>query len=108
MVTKKSLDNSENTAKETTNLQSESNELIERHTIENTPFTVIRQDKEWYVLMGKYRLTEALKTKDEAFASALDESWNRILQVIMIMIQDNEKQRLEKVTETINNLKINK
>lgn len=69
-------------------------ELIEYHEIKDTPFTIARQDKDWFVLMGKYRLTQNLQTKEEAIKEARSKSWIRIMQVINIMMidHDNEKQ----------------
>lgn len=67
-----------------------SKQIIEKIDIENTPFTAVKADQEWFIMMGKYRLTKGIKSKDEALAAGLDESWWRIMQVIQIMIDEHE------------------
>lgn len=89
-------------ANETTNNKSNSNEeLLEQIPVENTPFTVIRQEKDYFVVMGKYRLTEKLETKEQALEAALDESWFRLMQIMRIMIEEyaKEKKELELITK---------
>lgn len=80
-------------AVETRSKKSNSEELIEYHEIKDTPFTIARNGDEWFVLMGKYRLTEKLKDKAEATKEAKSMTWFRIMQVISIMITDNENEK---------------
>lgn len=80
------------TVNETDKPKSNSDQLLEKIEIENTPFTAIKVEDKWFLMMGKYRLTEAL-TKDEVLAASLDESWFRIMQVIKIMIEDHDKEK---------------
>lgn len=68
----------------------DSKQIVERIEIENTPFTAIKTGEEWHLTLGRYRLTQALKTKDEALAEGLNESWWRIMQIIQIMIDEHE------------------
>lgn len=68
----------------------QNHKLLEKIEVENTPFTIVRIDDKWFVTMGKYRLTKPLSNKDEALASALDESWWRIIQVQNIQIENHE------------------
>lgn len=75
------------------NKQSGNEQLIEYHPVKGTPFTVARQNKEWFVLMGKYRFTQDLKSRREATKEALKMNWERIMQVIQVMITDNEQQK---------------
>lgn len=75
-------------AKKTNN----SNSLIERVEIDGTPFTAIRNEEEWFLTMGKYRLTQAMKTLEEVKNDATNTDWFRIMQIIGIMIEEyNEK-----------------
>lgn len=67
-----------------------STELVEQIAVPNTPFTLNRIDQIWFVSMGKYRISEPLKTKDEAAENAESTDWFRILQVIKIMIEENK------------------
>lgn len=52
-----------------------------------TPFTIAREHEHWYVLMGKYRLSAPL-SKENALFDANNMTWDRILQVIGIMIKE--------------------
>lgn len=73
-------------------------QLIEYHKVEGTPFTIARNGKEWFVLMGKYRLTEDVKTRRNAMQNALKMTWDRMMQVMQIMITDelNEREQQSK------------
>lgn len=72
--------------------KSNSKQLVEYFPVDDTPFTVARNDQEWFVLMGKYRFTEALKTKKDAMRNARAITWTRILQVIQVMLEDNNNE----------------
>lgn len=71
------------------------NELMEKVEVKDTPFTAIRMDDKWFLTMGKYRLTEPRESLDAVMKDAEDASWWRILQVINIMIQENEKKPIK-------------
>lgn len=73
---------------ETTDNSNSNSELIERIQVENTPFTVIRQEEKWYVTLGMYRLTNDLENKEDAIADAQREDWERLMQVMGIMIEN--------------------
>jgi len=70
--------------------KSNGEELVQYYPVDDTPFTVAKNNEQWYVLMGKYRLTEALKTKAEATKNAKEMKWMRIMQVIHIMLEDDK------------------
>lgn len=72
----------------TNNNESTSNELIENEKIEKTPFSAVRVDNQWFLTMGKYRLTEQLQTKEQVLKDAERSDWDRVLQVIAIMIEE--------------------
>lgn len=68
------LPQTDNSAQEQLALQSgakdthkqNSSELIERHPVEDTPFTIIgHPDKGYFLAMGMHRLTDYCKTKQE-------------------------------------------
>lgn len=40
-------------------------ELIQRWRVYNTPFTIIKNEQGWFVVMGEYRLTEIFETENE-------------------------------------------
>jgi len=61
------------------------NELAELIPIEDTPFTVVRLDKQYFLSMGKYRLSELYNTYEEATQDIHTITWNRLVQVIAII-----------------------
>lgn len=65
-------------------------ELIKRTIIENTPFTIIEINEEYFITMGSYRISEKFKTLEEATEEANTINWNKIIQVISILM-DHEK-----------------
>lgn len=79
-------------AKKTDNSNSKSNQLIEHQPIKGTPFTAIKYENEWYLTMGKYRLTTGRKTLREVLKESKDASWERIMQIIQILIDEDKKQ----------------
>lgn len=78
----------------------DSKQMIETIGIENTPFTAVKTDGKWYLTMGRYRLEGPLETKDHVLAAGTDESWHRIMQVIMIMIEDHEQRKGKEPNQT--------
>lgn len=85
------LKKSEKYVNETTSLESNSKQLVEQTKIEGTPFTAIRIDEKYFLTLGKYRLTNQLTSLEECKLEAQDASWDRIMQVIQIMIEENNK-----------------
>lgn len=63
-------------------------ELMKRKNIENTPFTIITiENNEHFITLGKYRLSEKYETFEEAEQNANTIDWNKIMQIIGIMIE---------------------
>lgn len=67
-----------------------SSETIERENIENTPFTLIKVEEKWFGAMGKYRITEPSASKKEIETELKKVTWNRIVQVIQILIENQK------------------
>ena len=68
-------------------------QLVEYIEIEGTPFTAVKEGGSWFLVMGRYRLTEALTSKEEAIKEGANQTWWRIMQVVKIMIEDHEKNK---------------
>jgi hypothetical protein len=68
-------------------------QLVEYEQVKGTPFTAVKDGNKWYVLMGKYRLTEAMETKAEAVKDAEEITYFRIMQIFNIMMQDYQDQK---------------
>ncbi len=77
-------------AKEVDNKKS-SKELIVRKEVLNSPFTIITTEGRHFGVMGEYRITKE-KSSRKAVEKELEEmTWNRIVQVIMILGEMKEK-----------------
>ena len=59
--------------------------------IENTPFTMVKEGDVYFGIMGKHRLTENYTDREECRKALVERSWNRIIQVIGIMIGEVEE-----------------
>lgn len=64
--------------------------LFQQWEVDGGPFTVVKMDEKFFVTMGRYRVTQPMETKDEAFADAREINWHRIMQVVQIMIDENQ------------------
>lgn len=76
-----------------TDKQNLKSELVEIKPIEETPFTAVKAGENWFLALGKYRLTEPLPTEEACKEEAKDASWLRIMQIIKIMIQEHETEK---------------
>ncbi len=68
----------------------EGKELIERTEVEETPFVVITTEEGSFVGLGKYRVSEIFKNKEEALKDANNITWTKIIQLI-IAIKENKE-----------------
>lgn len=81
-------DTSTQNAREENNNELNSEQIIEREEVEDTPFMIVKQDEKWFVTLGKYRLTSALDSKEKAREEANKKGWTQIMQVVGIMIEE--------------------
>ena len=65
--------------------------LVEFKGVKETPFTLAKQNEEWYILLGKYRLSEGYETEKEAEKEAKRVCWNKIMQVISVIITEEKE-----------------
>lgn len=70
--------------------------LIERESIENSPFTVISIEGYHFGVMGDYRLTEKKNNKEEIIEELSKITWNRIIQIVMILDEVKNKLNIKK------------
>lgn len=66
----------------------EKEELLEQHKVQDTPFTIVKYGEQWFLTMGKYRLTEPSKSREIIEQQINDVSWDRIMQVMMVTIEE--------------------
>ncbi len=66
-------------------------ELLTREEIEGTPFNVIGTENGYFGCIGKYRITEVAESAEEIRKELAEMTWNRITQVILILIEMQTK-----------------
>ncbi len=72
-------------------------ELIKRVQIKDSPFEVITQDGYSFGVMGNYRLTEKSNDAKEIAKELKKITWNRVIQIVMILDEVKNKINKEKV-----------
>lgn len=69
---------------------SESEELVTREEIKDTPFHIIGVRGEYFGSLGRHRITEPKKQKQTIKKELEKMTWNRIVQVILILTEVNK------------------
>ena len=76
------VDNSESSSKK---------ELIKREDVKDSPFTIISLDGYHFGVLGDYRITEKTNDKKKLRQDLKKFTWNRLIQVMMILENQREK-----------------
>ncbi len=64
---------------------------LTRHEVDDSPFVVIGNDENgWVGTMGKYRITEEFASVEECKEDLKEITWNRIVQVLVLINQIKE------------------
>lgn len=86
-----------------THKESSNSELITRERITGTPFWVIGQEnKEWFIVMKNYKITEGKATREEALKELENNKWNiiaAVCEIVTIEIANSAGQYLEAAKE---------
>jgi len=99
------LDNSLTKQEELTNKDSSNEQLVKREPIKDSPFVVISiEDKKHFGVMGEYRVTEEMESKEKVEKELKKITWNRMIQVIMILdeIKSKDEDFNKNVKEELN------
>ena len=64
---------------------------IKRENVKNTPFQIVSMEGYHFGIMGDYRLTEKNNNKKEVKKELSEITWNRLIQVMMILNEVKEK-----------------
>jgi hypothetical protein len=67
--------------------------MIERWQVPNSPFTVISLENKHFGVMGEYRVTDEMKSRGEVEDELKCITWNRIIQVMMILDEIKSKDK---------------
>lgn len=74
--------------------------------VENTPFTIIHENEEYFGVLGNHRVTPFYKYKKDCKMDLEEITWDRLMQVIWVVVEKfNEKEEIERV---LNELKTEK
>lgn len=76
-------------------------EIIQRDEIKNSPFEVITKNGQSWGAMGQYRLTEVENDRKKVKRELTKITWNRVIQVIMILNEITNKQKQQLKTEKV-------
>lgn len=49
--------------------------LVERNPIINTPFHTVKENEKWFIVIGRYKLTDAVDTEEEALKELETKKW---------------------------------
>ena len=77
------------------NHDSSNKEIVKREAVKDTPFTVITYEGYHFGVLGEHRITEKYNSKKELIKKLKAFTWNRVIQVLMIL--DNQKEKLAQV-----------
>lgn len=66
-------------------------ELVTRIDVEDSPFVIIGTDRGYFVSLGEFRLSDTFKTEEEAWDDAVSMTWNRMIQVVMVLLDKREQ-----------------
>jgi len=64
---------------------------IKRNNIKDSPFECINIGDEYFVVCGKYRLTDIFKSEEEAIGNIEPKTWNNIIKVCLTILQIKDK-----------------
>ncbi len=80
---------------------SKNTETLNRVEVKDTPITVIHnlEDNRSFGVMGKYRVTEIYDDPRKVEKELKKVTWNRVIQVIMIMREDEVKENTKTLTK---------
>lgn len=71
-----------------------STELVQYKKVESTPFTIAgierkeSEKKDYYILLGKHRVSEKFETEEEAEEDAKSVSWDKIFCVVYVLAKE--------------------
>ncbi len=89
VIQKKQYTNVENTSKP----DSGNEEMVKRTKIENSPFEIIEMEGYAFGTMGQYRITDKGNSVKEIKEELEKITWNRLIQVVMILNEVNDKNK---------------
>ncbi len=71
-------------------------EMVKREDVPNSPFVVVTVEEGSFGTLGKWRITELCKTSKEVFDDLSVISWDRVIQVIQLILQADSEGLINK------------
>lgn len=68
----------------------ENKQIKKIHELKDLPFTIVEFDNQYFVALGKYRLSHMFKSIQKAREDARKITWTRLIQVIHIIQQETQ------------------
>ncbi len=65
-------------------------EMVKREDVPNSPFVVVTVEEGSFGTLGKWRITELHENSAEVFEELSIVSWDRVIQVMTLLIQAND------------------
>lgn len=86
-------------------IEDDTKQIVENFPIKGSPITISKYQNQYYVLLGKYRLSEApFPTRKQAEEDAKRTDWFRVMQIMRAVAQEayNENKLNETITRQQN------
>lgn len=77
----------------------ENKEIIKQKEIEGTPFKIIEIEGEYFLTLGKYRLTQPMDKEEDVRKYLITDKWTLLLQMIEIRFQIEKEENKVKLTK---------
>jgi hypothetical protein len=74
-------------------IEIQNEELVKRHEIEETPFTIVETDGYFFATIGQYRITEPKDTLEECRDEVTKFTWNNITNLIITITEILKNQK---------------
>lgn len=68
--------------------------------IENTPFTLIKKEENYFLTMGDYRITEPTDTKEKTMEKLEKEKWMIIFSIIAVIVEKMSTMQIKELKQT--------
>jgi hypothetical protein len=89
--------NTQEESSNTTDNQNYSN--IEFRALEGTPFTMVKDEKGYYGVIGTHRVTELYENEEECITEVTAITWDRLIQVIWAVVDKFTKVNINEKLE---------
>ena len=82
------------------NQTNQNTELIKRTDIPNSPFIIVSTEEGHFGALANYKMTPTYGTEKEVLDDLGDVTWNKITNLIIVLIEKTKTLNLEPLTQT--------